>query len=71
MEIIVKLSNNDMEFIKTNSRRGEAGEDVFTALRRSFCSDHDECECDRWENCRDCVLGNIDFMIEEVKNEHR
>lgn len=66
MEIIVKLSKKDMEFIESNSRRGKRGEDIFAALRTSFCSDHDECECDRWENCRDCVLHNIKW---EVKNE--
>ena len=63
MEISVKLSINDMEFIQDNSRRGKRGEDVFTALRTSFCSDHDVCECDRWENCRDCVFGNIQWEV--------
>lgn len=66
MEIIVKLSKNDMEFIESHSRRGKSGEDTFTALRTSFCSDHDVSECDHWENCRDCVLHNIKW---EVKNE--
>lgn len=66
MKIQVSLSASDYQTIKEQTRRGNRGEDVFTQLRLLFCSSHDDLECDRWENCRDCVINNIKW---EVKND--
>lgn len=65
MEIVVSLSKLEHETIKNESRRGKRGEDVFSQLRILFCASHDESECDRWENCRVCVLNNIEWRIKE------
>lgn len=66
MKIAVSLSAIELQKIKEQSRRGIRGEDVFTQLRLTFCSSHDDSECDRWENCRDCVINNIKW---EVQND--
>ena len=65
MKIVVSLSKEDYSTIKNETRRGKRGEDVFSQLRILFCSSHDECECDRWENCRDCVINNIEWRVKE------
>ena len=65
MKIKVSLSASDYQTIKEQTRRGNRGEDVFAQLRILFCSSHDDCERDRWENCRDCVLNNIEWSVKE------
>ena len=65
MEIVVKCSDTEYSKIMEKSRRGNRGEDAFAQLRILFCGSHDDCECDRWENCRDCVLNNIKWEIKK------
>lgn len=65
MKIKVSLSASDYQTIKEQTRRGKGGEDVFYQLRILFCGSHDVCECDLWENCRDCVINNIEWSVKE------
>lgn len=65
MKIVVKCSDTEYAQIMEHSRRGDRGEDAFCQIRMLFCGSHDESECDLWENCRDCVLNNINWEVKK------
>lgn len=69
MKIVIKCSDKEYETIMKESNRGKRGEDVFAQIRVQFCNSHDDCECDRWEDCRDCVLNNILWEVKKIDKD--
>jgi hypothetical protein len=65
MNIVIKCSDTEYAQIMKHSRRGIRGEDAFDQIRTLFCYSHDDCECERWESCRDCLLNNINWEVKK------
>lgn len=69
MKIVIKCSDTEYARIMEHSRRGNRGEDVFRQIRILFCSSHDVCNCECWDNCRECVLNNILWEVKKIDKD--